>query len=116
MVNEVPTDAPAADYRSLLEHERAELLDKLREIGRGPEGGLSYDSNVADSSQVTAEKGEVETLAAELQGTLEGVENALAKLDAGAYGRCEGCGEPIDPLRLEAKPAARFCINCASRR
>ncbi|MHB8289589.1 MAG: TraR/DksA family transcriptional regulator [Acidimicrobiales bacterium] len=116
MVNEVPIDSPTADYRSLLESERADLLDKLKEIGSGPEGGLSYDSNFADSSQVTAEKGEVETLAAELRDALEGVEDALRKLSAGTYGRCEGCHEPIDPLRLEAKPAARFCMSCASRR
>ena len=30
--------------------------------------------------------------------------------------RCESCGKAIAPARLEAKPAARYCIDCASRR
>jgi DnaK suppressor protein len=34
----------------------------------------------------------------------------LGKLDAGTYGMCESCGEPIGDDRLEAMPAARFCM------
>jgi DnaK suppressor protein len=37
----------------------------------------------------------------------------LTRLDAGTYGTCEVCGEPIGTARLEARPAARTCINCA---
>jgi DnaK suppressor protein len=44
------------------------------------------------------------------------VEHALDKFDAGNYGLCEGCGQPIVPDRLEAMPTARVCMNCASRR
>ncbi|MDP9388933.1 MAG: TraR/DksA C4-type zinc finger protein [Actinomycetota bacterium] len=108
-------DAPSVDPRLALEHEREELRHKLAELGFG-DGGLTYDANFADSSQVTAERGEAEALAASLRETLEEVEHALAKLDAGTYGVCEGCGQPINAARLEAMPAARSCISCASRR
>jgi len=37
-----------------------------------------------------------------------------AKLDAGTYGLCEACGKTIGDARLEAMPAARFCIEHAS--
>ena len=57
-----------------------------------------------------------ETLAKSLRETLSEVERSLAKFDDGTYGTCESCGQPISPARLEAKPAARFCINCASKR
>ncbi len=107
-------DAPPVDHRALLEEERTDLLAKLDELGLGG-ANLTYDSNFADSSQVTAERGEVEALGAKLRETLDDVERALAKLDAGTYGTCEDCGQPIDPLRLEAKPAARYCINCAAK-
>lgn len=110
----MPNDAPTVDYRALLEEERSDLVAKLDELGLGV-GGLTYDSNFADSSQVTAERGEVEALGAKLKETLAEVEQALAKLSDGTYGVCEDCGSPIDPLRLEAKPAARHCINCASK-
>jgi RNA polymerase-binding transcription factor DksA len=110
----VPNDASTVDYRALLEEERSDLVAKLDELGLGA-GGLTYDSNFADSSQVTAERGEVEALGAKLRETLAEVEQALAKLSEGSYGVCEDCGSSIDPLRLEAKPAARYCINCASK-
>ncbi|HET9442939.1 MAG TPA: TraR/DksA C4-type zinc finger protein [Acidimicrobiales bacterium] len=110
------SDATTADLRAQLESERAELRHRLTELGFGEEGGLAYDGNFADSSQVTAERGEAEALAHNLRDTLTEVEHALAKFDAGTYGLCEGCQQPIPPARLEAMPAARFCIDCASRR
>ena len=110
----MPHEASTVDYRALLEEERDDLVAKLEELGLG-ERGLTYDSNFADSSQVTAERGEVEALGATLRETLAEVEQALVKLADGSYGVCEDCAELIDPLRLEAKPAARYCINCASK-
>jgi DnaK suppressor protein len=111
------TDATATDMRALLEQERSNLLHQLRELGfADSNAGLEYDSNFADSSQVTAERGEAEALATTLRETLEEVEDALGKFADGTYGRCEGCGQAITAARLEAKPAARYCINCASKR
>jgi DnaK suppressor protein len=110
----VSPEAPTIDHRAQLEAERADLVAKLEELGLGG-AGLTYDSNFADSSQVTAERGEAEALGASLRDALEDVERALTKLSDGTYGACEDCGKPIDPLRLEAKPAARYCINCAAK-
>jgi DnaK suppressor protein len=111
----VPDDTSTAAFRDLLEEERSDLLSKLAELGGAQGDGLTYDSNFADSSQVTAERSEAEALVASLSETLEDVERALAKLEEGTYGRCESCGNEINPVRLEAMPAARYCINCASR-
>jgi DnaK suppressor protein len=109
------TDATTADLRSLLEEERDALRARLSELGSGATGG-DYDSNFADSSQVTAERGEVEALAAKLRETLVEVEHAIGKLDDATFGTCESCAKPIGAPRLEAKPAARYCIDCASKR
>jgi RNA polymerase-binding transcription factor DksA len=109
----VANDA-ALDYRSLLEGERHSLEEQLQELGHGDSGKVVYDSNFADSSQVTAERGENEALAAQLQETLSDVLGALKKLDDGTYGVCERCHKPISPARLEAKPASAYCIDCAS--
>jgi RNA polymerase-binding transcription factor DksA len=116
----MPSDAPttdqaAVDYEALLEHERADLRRQLAELGFGDAGGLNYDSNFADSSQVTAERGEAEVLAGELRDALAEVEAAIARLAEGTYGLCQSCGQPITPARLEAMPAAKHCITCASR-
>ena len=112
----VPNDAVTSEARAQLEREQADLRHQLAELGHGAEGGLTYDPNFADSSQVTAERGEADALAAKLLETLAEVDDALAKLDEGTYGTCEQCGKEIAPARLDAKPAARLCIDCASRR
>jgi DnaK suppressor protein len=110
----VPDETSTSEFRDLLQEERSDLVAKLAEFGEG-EAGLTYDSNFADSSQVTAERSETEVLVGSLRDTLEEVERAIGKLDEGGYGQCESCGREIDPIRLEAKPAARYCIDCASR-
>ena len=110
------SDAQSVDVRALLEQERENLQHQLAELGFGEGGGLTYDSNFADSSQVTAERGEAEALAASLRESLDEVQTALAKLGEGTYGACENCGNPIAAARLEAMPAARLCMECASRR
>ncbi len=115
MVNNTSPADVAVDFAALLERERTELVAQLAELGFGDAGGLNYDSNFADSSQVTAERGEAETLAGQLRDSLSDVEAALARLAAGTYGTCERCHEPVGAARLEAKPAAKRCINCASK-
>lgn len=40
------------------------------------------------------------------------IEDALNRINAGTYGRCTNCGNAINPLRLDAVPWARFCIDC----
>ena len=108
-------DTTLADLRSSLEAEQASLRAQLTELGFGVDG-LSFDENFADSGQVTAERGEATALAGTLREALAEVDHALTKLESGTYGTCERCGEPISPARLEAMPAARYCINCASKR
>lgn len=97
----------------VLKSERSRLLAQLDELGFGPNGSLPYDTNFADSSQVTAERGEADRLAADLQESLDDVDDALGRLAAGTYGLCERCGNPISEARLEAMPTARRCLDCA---
>ena len=110
------SESTLSDLRASLEQERDDLRARLGEMGLLSGGELSFDQNFADSSQVTAERGEVEALAGNLRDSLIDVEAAIAKLDNGSFGTCENCGRPISPARLEAKPAARLCMECASRR
>ena len=45
-----------------------------------------------------------------IEAELSDVEHALRRIDDGTYGTCEACGRPIGDDRLEALPAARFCL------
>ncbi|HSN21614.1 MAG TPA: TraR/DksA family transcriptional regulator, partial [Usitatibacter sp.] len=54
----------------------------------------------------------VERDAAELNAVME----ALARIDAGHYGKCADCGAPIAYERLLAQPQAARCIRCETER
>jgi DnaK suppressor protein len=107
------SDVAAAGPRAALTAERERVSNELETIGI--DSGTN-DSGFADSGQVTAERGEVDALVGSLRDTLSDIEDALTKIDAGTYGTCEQCGQPIGDARLEAMPAARLCIKCASAR
>src|SRR6202165_3560643 len=51
------------------------------------------------------------TILEHIDAELADVEHALQRLDDGTYGTCEACGRPIGDERLEAMPAARFCVD-----
>jgi DnaK suppressor protein len=102
-----------ATLRASLEAEREQLQHQLAELDRDS-GDLGFDENFADSGQVGAQQGEQATLARSLHDQLDDVDRALKKMDAGTYGQCENCGKEIQEARLEAIPAARHCIDCAS--
>ena len=108
-------DVTNATQRAQLEEERARIRGQLEQMGHFGTG-MSFDEGFADSGQVTAERGEVAALAGSLRDTLNDIEDALRKIDDGTYGVCEQCGGPIGEARLEAMPAARLCITCASAR
>ena len=109
------SESTLSDLRASLEQERSDLKARLNEMGLG-DGELAFDQNFADSSQVTAERGEVEALSVNLRESLTDVEAAIVKLDNGTFGICEGCGEQIPPGRLEAMPGAKLCMTCANKR
>ena len=99
-------------YESLLREEQIRLQGELAELGyaTATDTGLNYDSNFADSSQVTAERGESEALATKLRRSLADVLSALARIQEGRYGLCSVCGKEISPDRLEAMPTVTTCI------
>ena len=106
-------DATTQGLRTTLEEERESFRAQLAELGYGAQ--LDYDPNFADSSQVTAERGETEALVQKLVAGLQEVEHALEKFGTERFGICESCGQPIAEARLEARPEARLCIDCAAK-
>jgi len=41
------------------------------------------------------------------------LERSLARLSDGTYGRCIGCGNPIERARLQVQPETETCLSCA---
>jgi RNA polymerase-binding transcription factor len=47
---------------------------------------------------------------------LQAIDDALARVEGGSYGVCDGCESDIAEARLEALPFTRLCINCQAER
>ena len=80
----------------------------------------SLDTNADDEHDpeghtIAFERSQIGALAQQVRHHLSEIEAAIERLDAGTYGMCERCGQPISKARLEALPAARTCIDCAAR-
>ncbi|MFI2376560.1 TraR/DksA family transcriptional regulator [Streptomyces sp. NPDC018964] len=54
-------------------------------------------------------------LAANARDMLSQFERALQRLDAGTYGLCENCGNPIGKARMQAFPRATLCVECKQK-
>ena len=111
----------ADDARSRLLEER-ERLDTLRNdfaddglTAESEESSLgelsSLDQHQADVGTETFNRERDLSILENIEAELADVEHAIRRLDDGSYGTCEACGKSIDDARLEAMPAARFCVE-----
>ena len=72
------------------------------------------DEHDAEGSTIGFERARVIALLAHARHVLAQLEQAQSRLDAGTYGRCARCAEPIGDERLAARPTADTCVVCAS--
>jgi DnaK suppressor protein len=102
------------DKRARLEAERDSVERQLTEQGASPGGDVevALDEGFADSAQATMERSQQFALIEKLRDQHQEIAAALARIDAGTYGRCERCGRQIDQERLEAIPTSRLCVSC----
>lgn len=101
--------------RTKLESERVSTERQLKEHGAEIDGGgieVGFDEGFADSAQATAERAQVFALVEQILAHREAILAALARIESGTFGRCEGCGNPIPDERLEALPIATLCVSC----
>ncbi|QIX27137.1 TraR/DksA family transcriptional regulator [Nocardioides sp. JQ2195] len=115
------TDTDAA--RARLEAEREATLERLASLSDDFDSVVeaSRDTNADDEhdpegATIAFERSQTGALVRQAKQHLEEIGAAVTRLDAGAYGTCESCGEPIGEGRLEARPVARTCIRCAVTR
>jgi RNA polymerase-binding transcription factor DksA len=71
------------------------------------------DEHDPEGSTIAFERAQVAALLDQAERQLAELDAAVARLDAGGYGRCESCGGQIAAERLLVRPAATRCIACA---
>ena len=101
-----------AAAKAALEAQLAELEDRLSRI----ESDLGETPD-ADSSERAVQMEDDEALegqAAIISNDIASVRRALERIEDGSYGECVNCGAEISAGRLEARPEAALCIECAS--
>jgi DnaK suppressor protein len=100
-----------------LKKEKTELLQKieqLKALGQ-PSAERKEGSPFGKREEGADEASELEkrlALRRRLEESLNEVEHALQKYEAGTYGLCDSCGQPIEEARLEAIPQASLCMKC----
>ena len=114
------TDGELAEVRQTLEAEasglRADIAKAESAVADRLDNGLrDAGDDEADAGAKTYEREHEFIMTSNSRQLLEQTEKALARIDAGSYGVCESCGEPIGKARLTAFPRAVLCVTCKQR-
>lgn len=108
------------DLRIALLAERDRTEERLAALRRNFDAfveGAEYvntdDEHDPEGATIAFERAQVISLRDETAVALAAIDQALADLDAGTYGRCTTCGGPIGTERLLALPGVTTCVGCA---
>jgi DnaK suppressor protein len=105
--------------RELLRAEREDLRRLLRDAETAADEDLHSLDGPGDAvdcgQELTAEAND-NAVVGDLRARLDAIDRALARIEAGTYGKSALSGKPIPDERLEADPAAELTIEEARAR
>jgi RNA polymerase-binding transcription factor DksA len=99
---------------SMLDSMMGVAKDNLRTRAEGSEAS-AFGMHQADAGSDAYDRDFALSLLSQEQDALYEIEEALKRIDLGAYGVCEMSGKPISHARLEALPFARYTVECQSQ-
>ena len=114
------TPEEVEEARAELQAEETRLREEISSSERSL-AGLMRDSgdgagdDQADTGAKNITREHELALAANAREMLTQTEHALERLDAGTYGLCENCGDPIGKARMQAFPRATLCVECKQK-
>ncbi|AYW78330.1 TraR/DksA family transcriptional regulator [Propionibacterium acidifaciens] len=79
------------------------------------EGSDTSGKDPGDVGSTNFERDQELSMNANARTLLEQNEAALRRLEAGEFGTCENCGNPIGKARMEVFPKATMCVRCKQR-
>lgn len=99
-----------------LKARRLDLSAELERLTEPPAQGASigFGKRIGDGTTEAVERLATTATARSIAASIADIDRALSKIEAGTYGVCDSCGDPIGEARLEALPAAALCVTCAS--
>ncbi|MFD5733834.1 TraR/DksA family transcriptional regulator [Streptomyces sioyaensis] len=113
------TPAEVAAARTELMEEAARLRLEIVSAENAIAGLMRDGDGAGDDEADTGTKNITRehelALASNAREMLHQTERALGRLDAGTYGLCENCGNPIGKARMQAFPRATLCVECKQK-
>jgi len=101
-------------YREILEAKRAELIASVPPRPPASEPGSKSGDWIDQSSQENDLHVQLALRQTDSK-LLRAIEEAIHRIDHGAYGICMDCENEIPHARLEAVPWTRVCIACKEK-
>ena len=102
-----------AIIRARLEAQLAEL--EARQFNIDSDLSEPLDPDSAEQAIETEDDVSLEGQGMLVSREIASVKRALARIEDGTYGECVRCGADISLARLEARPEAALCIDCARK-
>lgn len=102
-----------ATVKTQLEQRLTELKARQQNIAVDLDEPLNADSS--EQAVEVQDDASLEGQGALVAQEIGSVNRALARIENGTYGRCVLCEEEIAPARLQARPEASLCIDCARK-
>ncbi|MEJ3405048.1 TraR/DksA C4-type zinc finger protein [Rathayibacter sp. YIM 133350] len=121
MTAHAPTPAQLDRFGAALKLRRGAMVSELARLdgsmltvreSRGD--GVADDEHDPEGPTMSSEWSRLTGTREALERDLAAVERSLTRLGEGRYGFCARCGKRISTARLEARPEAELCIDCAS--
>lgn len=114
-----------ADFKKIVLKKKEEVLadikhiseDTLKKSQKDASGDISgYTYHMADVATDTYDREFSMGIASDERKVIYELDDALKKIEDGAFGTCEDCKNLIAKNRLKAVPHARLCIKCQEKR
>ena len=108
-------------FRGVLQEERQRVVDAISYLHEETAGSLedeteeilgTSDNHLGETATATLDREIDYSLEENSEQVLKAIDGALERIEAGRFGICETCGQPISEERLEAIPYATQCIDC----
>jgi RNA polymerase-binding protein DksA len=114
------TPEEVAEARAELQSEALRLSSEISSseealAGLMRDSGDGAGDDQADTGTKNITRESEMALNANAREMLEQTERALERLEAGTYGLCENCGNPIGKARMQAFPRATLCVECKQK-
>jgi DnaK suppressor protein len=97
------------DTRDLI----SQLLTDLESMRESRQDVATDDEHDPEGPTLAFERSQASAVLGNAQRHLQGIEDALGRVDGEEFGICVGCDQRIPFARLEARPYAKYCVMCA---